>query len=143
LNFREYYNKDTGEITMIKKGLEGEGIVKGNKAKLEVTSDSIFASWMLALDDNFKWKLIYNKTGVEEETYLGEREFEVIGREEVNNRDCFKVEIKKIRVDSMTNVRKIVERRYLWIDVEKRILVKRQIMYENVLLSEMNLVSEL
>jgi len=54
-----------------------------------------------------------------------------------------KVEIKKIRVDSMTNVRKIVERRYLWIDVEKRILVKRQIMYENVLLSEMNLVSEL
>ncbi len=138
-----YYNKDTGEITMIKKGLEGEGIVKGDKAKLEVASDSIFAPWMLALDDNFKWKLNYNKTLEEEGTYLGEREFEVIEREKVNGRTCFKVELKKSRMDTMTNIKKIVERRYLWIDVEKRILVKRQIMYENIVISEKNLVSGL
>lgn len=110
-----YYDKDTGDL----KGVNfSNQILLGKEAELEAMDTSkMFASWMLALTDNFS----YAKKGLY-------KKIKVIGKEKVNGRECFKVEVETID-----------RRMYIWVDVEKRIVIKEKKFLTNIY--ERNLVS--
>lgn len=96
----------------------------------------MFATWMLALTDNFKWKVYAKDTSFGKSPNAETIEYKVVGREKVNGRDCFKVEMQ-VKNKQMGNEGKIV----FFVDVEKRIVAKMQMYQDNLLISEMNLVS--
>lgn len=92
----------------------------------------VFSQWMLALNENFMWSQV-----VDEQTggYKVEMTYKVTGVEKINNRDIFKVEITLLE-NNKINTKWIV-----WIDKEKRILVKMQRITGGITGAETNLVS--
>lgn len=161
-NTTYYYNKETGKIT--------EVITKTGSTELTFTGDManamlnmgrtftrnlmnatqinatqnrnmggrtsldvpVFSQWMLALNKNFMWSQV-----VDEQTggYKVEMTYKVTGVEKINNRDSFKVEITLLE-NNKINTKWIV-----WIDKEKRILVKMQRITGSITGAETNLVS--
>lgn len=110
-----YYDKNTGNLEIVNFSNQ---IFLGKKAELEAMDTSkIFASWMLTLTDDFNYK--------GDDVY---KKIEVIRRETVNERECFKVEVETIN-----------RRMYIWVDVEKRIIVKEKKFLSNIY--ERNLIS--
>lgn len=107
-----------------------------------VTDSSMFAYWMLGLKENLKWNMYLNGT---EETMKGrylklhiKYEFEVVGKEKVNNIECFKVKMKYINTDT----KKVRYVRYYWIDVKRRILIKKEQFEDGIKMYEINLIKE-
>lgn len=114
-----YYNKTTGDLDRV--DFDGQSYF-GKKAELRAVDTSvIFASWMLALTDNFNYK----KEGVY-------KKIKVVKREKINERETFKVEVETVSPD-----RKMI----IWVDIEKRIAIKEKKIigddiYERKLISE-------
>ncbi|NCS91049.1 MAG: hypothetical protein GW779_01300 [Candidatus Altiarchaeum hamiconexum] len=110
-----YYDKNTGNLKRVNFSNQ---IFLGKKAELEAMDTSkMFASWMLTLTDDFNYK--------EDGVY---KKIKVIERETVNERECFKVEVETIN-----------RRMHIWVDVEKRIIVKEKKFLNNIY--ERNLIS--
>ncbi len=133
-----YYDKDNGSVLK----LLGLGkVLTGDDAEITI-SESFFASWMLALDDNFKWKQEYTYT-IGEKTKKKSKEYEVVNRDKVEGIECFKVKVTTIS-NPEEIIKKITYKSYLWIDAKKRILIKSEYWSKgNLRTSETNLVSEL
>ncbi len=126
-----YYDKETGEAFE----KENNGSELKNMGSDPQRGLPIYY-WMLALDDNFKWVRMWNTTGLGVH-YESKYVYEVVGREKIKERECFKVE-KKI-MDLKSN--EIIEKTILWVDIEKRVLIKR-VKYENkTIIYERNLLS--
>jgi hypothetical protein len=106
-----WYDKETGRV--LKHEFDGN-IIKGEVSELLVSDTWFFAPWMLALNDSFKLEIKFNDTYTER----GYKLYEVVGREKINGKECFKVKLTTI-VDS-----KIDSQAYWWIDTQKRILIK-------------------
>ncbi len=94
----------------------------------------VFSQWMLALNENFMWsQVVDERTG----GYKVEMTYKVTGVEKINSRDSFRTEITLLE-NNKINTRWIV-----WIDKEKRILVKMQRITGGITGAETNLVSEI
>lgn len=114
-----YYNKTTGDLERV--DFDGESYF-GEKAELRAVDTSvIFAKWMLALTDNFYYK--------KERIY---KKIKVVGREKINDRETFKVEVETVSPD-----RKMI----IWVDVKKRIAIK-ETKFTDGDTYERNLISE-
>jgi len=103
---------------------------------------SMFAYWMLGLKENVKWTIIVNGSqtvGDYHEKWNEKYEFEAMGKENVNDIECFKV--KRTKIDLST--KKIDNVAYYWIDADRRILIKKQVYENGIMMDEINLVSEL
>lgn len=85
------------------------------------TDASMFSYWMLGLREGAKWTMrtITAEKG-KRETLKTRYNFEVLGRDVVDGRKCFK--IKATITDEAAG--KVKETRYYWVDVKDRILVK-------------------
>ncbi|PKP58559.1 MAG: hypothetical protein CVT88_07080 [Candidatus Altiarchaeales archaeon HGW-Altiarchaeales-1] len=144
-----YYDKENGKIIKI--------VMKMGNTEMTYTEDlanvmstmmgmymgfPVLSQWMLALDENFRWiQTIEEKGG---EKHKAEIEYKFVETEKANNRECFKVEITlkdkssvKSEGYSSMDMKTIV-----WIDKEKRILVKSQTKAEGLMTSETNLIPE-
>lgn len=114
-----YYNKTTGDLERV--DFDGESYF-GEKAELRAVDTSvIFANWMLALTDNF----YYKKEGIY-------KKIKVVGKEKINDRETFKVEVETASSD-----RKMI----IWVDVKKRIAIKEKKFIDGDAY-ERNLISE-
>ncbi|CEG11862.1 exported hypothetical protein [groundwater metagenome] len=163
-NTTYYYDKETGKITevIIKTGITeltftgdlanamlnmGRTFTRNlmNATQINATRNRnmgggtsldvpVFSQWMLALNENFMWSQV-----VDEQTggYKVEMTYKVTCVEKINNRDIFKVEITLLE-NNKINTKWIV-----WIDKEKRILVKMQRITRGITGAETNLVSEM
>ncbi len=92
----------------------------------------IYSPWMLSLKDEFKMEIKIYYPEVEKE------EIKVIDKDIIKNRECFIVESRTIDENN-----KILSREKMWVDVEKRILIKSEVYYENLKINELEIVSEL
>ena len=118
----EYYDKETGKYIQIKryclKCEGGDKVIIGMDAEYDTVlhyRGDIFADWMLALNDNFIWEQKINIDGGPYTlNYI--LKYKVNGRENVNGRECFKVEFKGI--DYWPSNRTI------WVDIKERIIAK-------------------
>jgi hypothetical protein len=116
--YRAWYSKDTGEVIKIDfVDFNESQIIEGEVAEFIVSDTWNFAPWMLALTDDFEWKWGYKDTYTTGDQ-IDYKNFQVVGREEVNGRECFKV--KRVTVVNS----KIDSEEYWWIDVQKRILIQ-------------------
>ncbi|PKP57022.1 MAG: hypothetical protein CVT89_05210, partial [Candidatus Altiarchaeales archaeon HGW-Altiarchaeales-2] len=122
-----YVNKENGSMTQFILQLTDEKVI----LEEYVIFDKVYmySPWMLALTDDLKW----NITTVIE-TMEKNYNYRVLGREKINARECFKIE----RIHKTGNI--IDEKVILWVDVDKRILVKAERYYENLKLGEVNLI---
>lgn len=106
------------------------------------TDSSMFAYWMLGLKDNARWSIYVSAKQTEENRTTEANlkyEFEVIGKEKVDNTPSFKVKLDYIDMDT----KRIKETRYYWVDADRRILIKKEVFRDNVEASEEKLVNEL
>lgn len=134
-----YIDKESGKITKTV-------IMIGDK---EITLDEeasssyegwIYSPWMLALKKDLKWESHINMS-VEGTMLSGSKNYRVLDIEKVNDRECFKVELVSTVDSPNTNMREINFRSIVWVDVEKRILVKKIKYIENLKINEINLIS--
>ena len=165
-----YYliNKQTGSVDRAIFRLEYEdGHVDEEEENDEFifTNLYIYADWMLALKEGLNFEIIVTETKktkikgcindksshpdyMSNDWYIGnisitsKYEYEVEGIDKIkvgnNNRECFKV------VEIIKEGNKISDdRTILWIDIEKRIMVKTEYRSENLKIAEVNLVSNL
>lgn len=98
---RLWYDKNTGEVKKADLGYYPLSV----KVAQFLTKGWFFSPWMLSLTDDFELEIRYNCT-YEPGAVI---KYQVVGREMVNGRECFKVKLNDV---------------YLWIDIKKRILVK-------------------
>ncbi|OQX20999.1 MAG: hypothetical protein BWK75_04105, partial [Candidatus Altiarchaeales archaeon A3] len=144
-----YYDKENGKIMKI--------VMKMGNTEMTYTEDlanvmssmmgmymgfPVFSQWMLALDENFRWIQTIEEKG--EGNHKGEIEYKFVENEKANNREYFKVEITfkdKSQVKS-EGYAPIDMKMIVWVDKEKRILVKSQTKSEGLMTSETNLISE-
>lgn len=143
---RTYLNVDTGELTY-DIGTEHEGTFNGDDPReaCGIERGNWFCTWMLKLNDNFKLLLNY-KNELDEGSYGGKydhniQELTVEGREKIDGRECFKVqrEYKTCFKDGSCN---IDEKTVYYVDVEKRILVKRDAWLGNLYRGEVKLIDQ-
>ncbi len=140
-----YISTETGKIirftsseASIKRGVEmnKKDYFADVPSEISEVYDSIIAysPWMLSLDDEFKMEI---KRFVEDSKI--ERDvIKVAGRDKIKNRECYKVEKRTIGENN-----DVISREIKWIDVEKRILIKSEVYYENLKINELEIVSEL
>jgi len=132
-----YCDKENGKC--IGKNINPEKYLDEN---MFVTDSSLFAYWMLGLKENLRWNMYLNatqETAKDEYLKVNQKyEFEVIGKEKVNGMLCFKV--KMIYIDTDTKEVRYV--RNYWIDVERRILIKKEEFESGIRIYEQNLIKE-
>ncbi|ODS38390.1 MAG: hypothetical protein A7315_12420 [Candidatus Altiarchaeales archaeon WOR_SM1_79] len=151
-----YYDKDTGKTTQVKMDMGGgeEMTFKDDFAEFiataalgEMTGGSMFSGWMLSLNENFRWK---QEIEIAEKFGSGEKhsgkitmEYRVVDMEKTDGRECFKVEIvgrmEEDEQESFPDESDKIEMT-LWVDVDKRIMVKQQTKQGNFMTTETNLV---
>jgi len=134
-----YVEKDTGYIPKILMEIEEiyNTTLEGDASSM--SGNGLFATWMLALKENLKWKqnITMNVSG---EEFSGEEEYKVVGMETINGRDCFKVEtISFIKPPGGTS-QKIQFKQELWIDVYYRILVRSKGKFGSLVTEETELI---
>lgn len=136
-----YIDKETGDILQI--DITFDSITKTiKKDKASALGNDMYAPWTLALEEGLKWNEIINVTQEHlTERILIESEYEVIGKEKLYNRDCFKIiSTIKTRVIGTGVEKELITQKILWVDVEKRILVKAQSITADTERAEMNLL---
>jgi len=135
-----YINTETGET-------------QGKDAKALLYDVPFYSPWMLKLKEDLKWGEITNpKTGevmscVNEQCQLLKKEtnkveeesYEVKGIEDVLKRKCFRVEVTK--KECKNEKCKIMNKKIYWVDVEKRITIKFELYYQNLLEKEFYLTN--
>lgn len=123
--------------------------------------ENFICTWFLYVTENFtlqyRLERTYNLKELKDRKIFDEYIWRGIGREKVNGRDCFKVEIIKREFSGITEkghtfpfiylnetitLKFKVSKEIFWIDTEKRILVKRQILENNTIIKEINLVNK-
>lgn len=144
-----YVDANTGNVSLIEVPAidnSTDTIVMKDEAALAFVNGAsgvgklFYGTWMLSLNDNFKWRQEQNASydQNQEQTYI--TEYKVLGKEKINDQECFKVEARETFTmkegEVNTNSRNI-----LWIDVNDRILVKLISYSENLKTREINLVS--
>ncbi len=131
-----YCDKENGKC--IGKNINPEKYLDEN---MFVTDSSLFAYWMLGLKENLRWNMYLNatqETAKDEYLKVNQKyEFEVIGKEKVNNILCFKVKMTYIDTDT----KEVYVRNY-WIDAERRILIKKEEFQNGIRIYEQNLIKE-
>jgi len=135
-----YYDKENGKcLKTLRQSSTGVNTAFTNERAEVMQFNPLFSHWMLALHDNFIWEQkINSSTGYEE--FL---EYAVKGREEINGRECFTVEISKRYITNSGGQKyKSLETTIMWIDVKERIMVKSTTKYEGLSVSETNLIDE-
>jgi hypothetical protein len=134
------YDKETGRCTQVKESSWNSDITLTKEMAESAALESIlFSEWMLALSDDFIWERKINSSHdmgeeIEIEEYL------VNGREKVNGRECFKVEITSKIDDIGKQKRNSIT--IIWVDVKERIMVKTTTRWEGLSTSETELVDE-
>lgn len=136
---KSYINKETGEILKIVSSTDGQETIIMGKDAASVSGNGMFSTWMLSLNDNFKWKVNAEDRSFGMAPRAETIEYQVTGREKVNKRNCFKVEMKVKSEQRSGDTGKII----FFVDVEKRIVVKTQVYSGNLLISETDLISGL
>ncbi len=135
-----YVNKETGKIVQIDVEMGGlEMPMEWGEDALSFRGNGMYATWMLALKENLTWTTTMN-TSMDVERMTTDMTYKVIGMEKINDTECFKVEITtlmKMSEDDQGTIKEII-----WIDANKRIVVKSLSEIEELMTSEMNLVSE-
>lgn len=106
-------------ITVTTKGDAAFDTLSGNNA--------MFLPWMLALEDNHVISYEANRTDETGGSYSRD-ELTVLGKENINGRDCFKVGVKSF---SRSGGFEISVDGIYWIDSYKRVLVKLQWFEDN------------
>ena len=129
INETVYLNPDTGEAI--------SGIETSEIENLYSIGSYFFMTWMLALDDNLKTKKEVHAYEYEQEFI----ELSVEGREKINGRECFKVKQERLGCNKNSNC-KVMSKWMYYVDVNKRILVKYDAWFDNVLLSGGELTEE-
>jgi len=131
-----YIEDGTGKIRIIEgykndeKYLLKDDLASGAVDLLSFYSNTPYAYWMLSLNENFRWKMNVYKPEDKQNLSL---EFDTLGVEKEQNRICFKV---KISATSNINEKSIKMGSLLWIDKEKRILVKGRLYINNIPFTE-------
>jgi len=131
-----YIEDGTGKIRIIEgykndeKYLLKDDLASGAVDLLSFYSNTPYAYWMLSLNENFRWKMNVYKPEDKQNLSL---EFDTLGVEKEQNRICFKV---KISATSNINGKSIKMWSLLWIDKEKRILVKGRLYINNIPFTE-------
>jgi len=126
-----YYDKETGRVLKAVRG----GTYHMDEAEVLSTHTAMFLYWMLSLKDGLEWEgertlVLLNQPS---KTYSKHK---VLGRETVNGRECFKVELKDFSGG------RLIQTYIFWVDVKDRILVRRQVSEEIMgFFREINLVS--
>lgn len=132
---------DTEDGKPIQIDIENTTVVKQNVSipsldLLCAIGKSFYAPWMLALEKDMKWKEdIISTEPVKQESHL---EYEVLGIENINKRKCFKVNVRFS--NKIENNQQSVTNSIMWIDVEKRILIRWELYGDNLRLGEINLI---
>ncbi len=153
-----YYDKENGKLVQIT--AEGGGYSSDPYGNVEshitnktytgeesefIGGSIVFSEWMLALNDNFIWERISNisiGSDISSTTFT----YAVEGREKVNNRDCFKVEVtEKTERNNIksSGMKKVVKTSIVWVDVTERILVKQITKFEGLTTSTTELTDEI
>ncbi|PKP56343.1 MAG: hypothetical protein CVT89_06375 [Candidatus Altiarchaeales archaeon HGW-Altiarchaeales-2] len=145
-----YYDKETGNVIQVKySSPDGSTTtITGTMAESSSTHSTLFSKWMLALKDDFIWEQSTNSSS---DMYESKdiSTYAVKGQENINNRDCFNVEITETAEsnikDSMFKGKKNYEHktiRTMWVDVNERIIVKQTTKSGSLTTSTTELVDE-
>lgn len=164
-----YYDKDAGKIIQITTEFgsvketstkdTAEYVMSMNPGGLSLNGCGVmFAQWMLALNKDFRWKQNIEWKQNMESKFEGNKnmpdmmientviEYKVVGIENVDGRECFKVEIEvmpeKTPEDTESHARSLFKI-VMWVDTKERIIVKQQTKMGNMMSEETNLVSEI
>ncbi len=140
---KDWVDKDTGKIIKMsarKSMIQQNGKVIETPSSeamtpnetSEIYGNIIYYPWMLALDDNFEMQINENGQGIKT-TFVSV--LKVIGKEKINNRDCFKVELR-----ALDENKHVLLRENIWVDIKKRVLVKAETYSENLKVGEVNLI---
>jgi hypothetical protein len=134
-----WYDKETGKLTQINH--IGPGLLKNDEAEyweLRGVVFTPFSEWMLGLQDDFIWeqKSTYLSRGMAPRASNQTVEYRVLGRENVDGRECFKVEINFHEYEEYYDNRENnkAEHTYtdiIWVDVKERIIVKKEKQYDD------------
>jgi hypothetical protein len=135
-----YYDKENGKCLKTLHQSSTGTITTFTEERAEFMQfNPLFSHWMLALHDNFIWEQKIN-TSASSEEFL---EYVVKGKEEIDGRECFTVEItKKYVTNSGGQKYKSQETTIMWVDVKERIMVKSTTKYEGLSISETELINE-
>jgi len=135
------YDKETGKVLQVALREDGKEFIIKDGADEMRAMHSFFAFWMLGLHDDAKWEILF--TEITPSLNLTENlkaEFRVLGREKINNRECFKVELRYVDLDK----KEVTDIDYYYIDVKKRIVVRwERYTKDMVKYAVMDLISEL
>jgi len=104
----------------------------------------MYAPWMLSITNGKQWEVSEDTVvngKVVETTIVSYKVSDNI--EKINKRDCFKTEIRWGTKRSGEELKTINTTATMWIDVEKRILIKMEVYEGNLHTGGMSLVSEL
>ncbi|PKP59565.1 MAG: hypothetical protein CVT89_01115 [Candidatus Altiarchaeales archaeon HGW-Altiarchaeales-2] len=137
-----YVDEESGELLSgVALGEEGEGGIP------ILLFQNFYKPWMLYLQKDMRWTE-YNgtllkpdiSTGKVVEAGTGSKEYIVKDIEKVNGKECFILAIITTQ-DLKGSNKKILKKENLWIDTNKRILVKYEWYEDNLLAMGMNLIS--
>ncbi len=131
---------ENGEIKYLIKKDTNENMI--NEERKYKEGIGIYAPWMLALDDNMKWKVSINTSEyIDNPNIVLHENFEVVEREVVNNKECFKVVVSHTS-ETTKGLEKVDKRVIMWINVNERIIEKGQVFVGNLKTDEITLVDE-
>lgn len=134
-----YIDTETGkpvQVNIENTTIEGQNASTLSLNLLCAMGKSFYAPWMLALKKDMKWEeyTIINEP-VKQESHL---EYKVLDIENINKRKCFKVSVRFS--NKIENGQQSVTNLIMWVDVEKRILVRLELYSLNLYLGEINLI---
>ena len=143
VNSRTYINTDTGRPVMYASIMvfeQDDGTKKEYKYITRIPPNAseiwgltgYYSPWMLSLDEDFKLEVMdfKNKEKIKKEV------LEVVGTDKIKDKECYKVEYRKIDENNKVTMRGI-----FWVDVEKRILLKDETYMGNLKIADTELVS--
>lgn len=101
--------------------IDNESILEREDFRVKTVRSMMYAPWMLYLDNGKEFEIKDEERG---ETII--YHFKVAGREKVEDRNCFKVEVTIYELPKNGNLKKINVKAIHWIDEEKRIVIKEE-----------------
>jgi len=132
-----YINKENGEIVKIDLGPDSEDFSLEDSTRV-VEGNGMYAPWMLDLEEGVKW----SHTITSSKNFAIIYEYDVGGKEKIGDRECFKVEVTIFEKSPKGESEKTNERLILWVDTNKRILVRLNGLIGDLKIMEMNLISK-
>jgi len=122
--------------------------------------ENFVCPWFLYIIENFTFgymlNVTYNLEEIKDKIFFDEHIWRGMGLEDVNGRNCFRIEILKrtfsgigeegqffpfIYSNRTVIFKYRISKEIFWIDAEKRILVKMQLLENNTVIREVNLIN--